>query len=120
MPALLFYRDGDEVPAFDWLSKLPQKVRAECLTRLERLRDLGNELRRPEADFLRDGIYELRASYAGVHYRMLCFFSGSTAVVVSPGITKEREVPAVEIDRAVERRTRFARDPEKHHVEVQL
>jgi hypothetical protein len=35
---------------------------------------MGHELRRPEADFLRDGIYELRASLGGVHHRILYFF----------------------------------------------
>ncbi len=31
--------------------------------RLERLREMGHELRRPEADFLRDGIYELALAF---------------------------------------------------------
>jgi phage-related protein len=65
------------------------------------LEDLGHELRRPEADHLRDGIYELRASLQGVRYRMLYFFYGRSAVVLTQGIIKEREVPATEIDRAV-------------------
>lgn len=67
---------------------------------------MGHELRRPEADFLRDGIYELRASYQGVHYRMLYFFRGKAVVVVSHGLTKEREVPSREIGPAVERKKR--------------
>ena len=66
--------------------------------------ELGHELRRPEADFLRDGIYELRASYQGVHYRMLYFFAGKAVVVVSHGLTKERFVPAREIDLAIRRK----------------
>jgi hypothetical protein len=37
----------------------------QCYLRLERLREMGHELRRPEADFLRDGIYELRVSLGG-------------------------------------------------------
>lgn len=41
----------------EWFDKLPAKVLDKCYLRLERLRELGHQLRRPEADFLRDGIY---------------------------------------------------------------
>ena len=51
---------------------------------------MGHELRRPEADFLRDGIYELRVSRRGVHRRILYFFHGKFAAVVSHGLVKER------------------------------
>jgi hypothetical protein len=67
---------------------------------LERLREMGHELRRPEADFLRDGIYELRVSLGGVHHRILYFFHGAIAAVVSHGLVKERVVPPKEIDHA--------------------
>jgi phage-related protein len=58
---VVFYQDGpNTVPVLDWLNSLPTKALDKCRVRIERLRDLGHELRRPEADFLRDGIYELR------------------------------------------------------------
>lgn len=60
----------------EWFTRLPAKVQDKCYVRLERLRDMGHELRRPEADYLRDGIYELRASLHGIHYRILYFFHG--------------------------------------------
>ena len=53
----------------EWFDELPAKVQDKCYLRLERLREMGHELRRPEADFLRDGIYELRVSLGGVHLR---------------------------------------------------
>jgi hypothetical protein len=74
----------------------------------------GHELRRPIADSVREGIYELRPSYQSVHYRILYFFSGKDVVVLSQGITKEGEVPEVEINRAVERKKRFEADPKAH------
>jgi phage-related protein len=82
-----------------------------------RLRELGHEIRRPHADYLRDDIYELRASLEGIHYRILYFFHGNTAVVVSHGIIKEQKVPPKEIDRAIERRKKFFNDPKKHTYE---
>ena len=109
---VVFYRDVDgSVPMRDWLDGIPRKGQAKCLARLKRLEESGHELRRPEADYLRDGIYELRVGLQGVNYRMLYFFHGRTAAVVSHGLVKERVVPTGEIDLAVERRLRFERDP---------
>ena len=112
---ILFQEVESKAPALiEWLDGLSQKARLKCLGRLKRLEDMGHELRRPEADFLRDGIYELRASYQGVHYRMLYFFHGRSVVVVTHGVVKEREVPAKEIDKALRARDAFLRDPNVH------
>jgi phage-related protein len=81
---------------------------------LRKLEANGHELRRPAADFLRDGIYELRPSHQGVHYRILYFFAGKNIVVVSHGLKKESEVPAAEIGRAMERKAKFEDDPAAH------
>jgi Phage derived protein Gp49-like (DUF891) len=105
------YREEDgSCPFIEWFDKLPAKVQDKCYLRLERLREMGHELRRPEADFLRDGIYELRASLGGVHH-------GAVAAVVSHGLAKERVVSPKEIDRAVERKKRFEANPPKHTYE---
>ena len=80
---VVFYRDDDgTIPVLDWIDGLPLKARLKCLMRLARLRELGHALRRPEADFLRDGIHELRISLNHVQYRLLYGFS----------ITAERDV----------------------------
>ncbi len=113
---VIFFQEArDETPPLvEWLDGLPTKVQQKCLARLKRLEDLGHELRRPEADYLRDGIYELRASYQGVHYRMLYFFHGRAAVVVSHGFTKEQEVPFREIDKAVQTKVIYEANPSAH------
>jgi phage-related protein len=111
---IYYQEEGGSVPVLEWFEGLPSKVLLKCQARLERLQLLGHELRRPEADFLRDGIYELRASYQGVHYRMLYFFYGREAVVVSHGLAKERAVPPREIDVAVKRKARFENKPDRH------
>jgi len=43
----------------------------------------------------------------------MLFFSQGRAVVTH-GLTKEEKVPDVEIDRAIERRARFEKNPERH------
>ncbi len=102
---VLFFREptSDSAPLVEWLKSLPFKEQAKCTGRIDRLAELGQELRRPEADILRDGIYELRASYQGVHYRMLYFFVGKAVVVVSHGFAKEKIVPFREIALAIKR-----------------
>jgi phage-related protein len=110
----VFFADDDgAVPLLEWLDKLDHKVQDKCLVKVERLQELGYELRRPEADFLRDGIYELRVRHRTVNYRMLYFFHEQTAVV-SHGLTKEDVVPDREIELAISRRAQYARNPARH------
>lgn len=61
---------------------------------LARLESEGHEVRRSVADYLRDGIHELRPSFSGVHYRILYFFYDNDVVVVSHGRPKENSVVA--------------------------
>ena len=110
---VLYSEDDESVPLLEWLDRQPAKVQAKSLVSLERLRELGHELRRPEADFLRDGIHELRFRFQAVQYRILYFFFEGRAVV-TPGLTKEGKVPDSEIDRAIERKVRFEKDPDRH------
>lgn len=105
------------MPLLEWFGGLSTKTQDKCRLRLERLRELGHELRRPEADYLRDGIYELRVSLQGINYRMLYFFHSDIAAVMSHGIVKERIVPPREIDQAVARKRKFLRDPHRHTYE---
>ena len=75
---------------------------------------MGHELRRPEADFLREGIYELRAKLGTVNYRILYFFHGRDVAVLASAITKENEIPVNEINRALERKRIFVANPAAH------
>ena len=112
---VVYYLENDgSVPIVEWMAGLPRKASAKCLAYLSRLQSEGYELRRPIADYLRDGIHELRPSWGGVHYRILYFFQGHDAIVVSHGLTKESKVPAAEIERATKRMQRFRSDPRRH------
>ena len=114
------FRDDDgSIPLLAWLDRLPQKAVAKCIAAIELLKERGHELRRPHADYLRDGIYELRVKHTGINYRILYFFHGRTAVVLSHGITKQRAtVPPREIEIAIARKERFAEAPAAHTYEV--
>jgi phage-related protein len=118
---VVFFKESDgRVPMLDWFESLRPKVRDKCRVWLRRLRDQGYELRRPDADYLRDGIYELRVGLRGMNYRMLYFFSGREVVVVSHGLAKERIVPPKEIDRAIDRMNAFRRSPKSHTHEEEV
>jgi phage-related protein len=114
---VIYREENGSVPFIDWFEKLPDNAQDKVLVRLERLRDLGHELRRPEADFLRDGIHELRATSRGVHYRVLYFFHGRVAAVVAHGLAKEQAVPDREINLAIRRKRLFEGDPLRHTFE---
>lgn len=117
-----FYADDDEAsPAVDWMAdEIPDKAALKLTEKIERLRAEGHQLRRPHADYLRDGIHELRVRHANVHYRLLYFFYKNIAAVISHGCTKEDRVPPREIDAAIENKKAFEKDPEAHtYVEKQ-
>ena len=110
---VVFYKDREgNVPVLEWLDSLPTRIQDKCVVKIERLRELGHELRRPEADLLRDGIYELRVGWEGINYRLLYFYHGRVAAVLTHGIIKEREVPLKDIEQALERKRLFEQDPE--------
>ena len=113
---VVFYcNEGGDAPIVDWLGKLPERALIRCRARLKLLEAQGHQLRRPAADYLRDGIYELRARAGRVQYRMLYFFHGREAIVVSHGITKGgAAVAVVEIERALARRRAFEANPGQH------
>ena len=115
---MVIYREEDgAAPFVNWFRDLPVHARDKVLVRLERLRELGHELRRPEADFLRDGIYELRATTRGTHYRVLYFFHKQVAAVVAHGVVKKSTVPDRDIQLAIRRKVLFEGDPSKHTLE---
>lgn len=121
---VVFFRESEgSVPVLDWLAVLRrrnEKAFAKCMVRVERLEEAGHELRRPEADILRDGIYELRAKQGRVQYRILYFFHGQNVAILAHSLTKEDEVPDIDIDRALKRKKLFERNPTEHMYEEEV
>lgn len=63
---------------------------------------------------MRDGIHELRAKLGRANYRVLYFFDGTIAAVVTHGIVKEDIVPAREIGLAIRRRMQYLSNRRLH------
>jgi phage-related protein len=113
--AVVIYQESEGgVPLIDWLDSLPVKDRIKCAKSMNRLGELGNELRRPEVDYLQDGIYELRIRYRNTNYRILYTFIGKQIALLTHGIVKENRVPPKEIYEALLRKDKWIADPETH------
>lgn len=115
---LLFYQDDDGIsPVIEWLKslrKMDTVAYTKCIAVIERLGEVGFELRRPTADILRDGIRELRAKKGHVNYRILYFFHGKNVAILAHALTKEDVVPAADIERAIRRKAAFEAAPARH------
>src|SRR5882762_2964284 len=115
---VVFYQEDDgHVPVLDWLKELrlnDQRAYETCVPAIERLVELGHELRRPLADLLRDGIYELRIRKGRMNYRILYFFHGRNLAILGHALTKEDKVPKADIERAIRRKKAFVADSVKH------
>lgn len=120
MPATTvhFYKDEQgTAPVLDWLKQLRLRDKvayANCIAAIQRLAQEGHALRRPTADCLRDKIYELRAKRGHVNYRILYLFHGRDVAILSHALTKEDVVPRADIERAIQRRMRYEKDPKSH------
>jgi hypothetical protein len=101
----------------DWLEQLnatEPDAYSKCLHYILALAEHGHELRRPMADLLRDGIYELRPKKGRVHYRILYGFHGSHVAVLLHGTTKESALAPRDIDLAVKRLALVADLPSRY------
>ena len=102
-------------PADDPAENEPENTPySKCFASLLRLRNLGSKLRRPQADILRDSIWELRWRVGTVQYRILYTFIGKDSALLLLGCTKEKEVPSKLIDKAIDMKTAAKKDPTKH------
>ena len=114
---MYFYRDERGVPVLDWMKELRAKDRkayAKCAARIRLLAQLGNDLRRPLADYMEQGIYELRIRKGRINYRMLYFFHGSHVAILVHALVKEGEITATDLQRALNRKSAVEEDPDIH------
>ncbi len=123
LQVVFFQDDRGRAPVVEWLRDLQRRDRkayAKCVVKMKRLAELGHGLRRPEADYLRDGIYELRTARGHVNFRILYFFHGQSIAILAHALTKHDKVPDAEIDRAVRRKKAFETAPEAHSYEASV
>ena len=91
-----------------------RKGYANCVARIQQLAANGYSLRRPAADYLTDGIYELRAKHIRVQYRILYFFHGQNFAILAHAITKEQEYQQLILNGRNSVHRLFEENPEAH------
>lgn len=64
---VLYEEDDGSVPVHEFIATVTDRAKIKIFARIERLGQLGHQLRRPEADYLDDGIYELRTKLGHVN-----------------------------------------------------
>ena len=73
----------------------------EVVASIAALRELGNTARRPLADYLEDGIYELRTRRFKKQFRVLYTFAGRHTILLLAGFEKKtKSVPARRLKKA--------------------
>lgn len=112
---IVIYKSEDgSAPLIRWLGKQHSKVQDKCTALIELLGQTGHELRRPYADYLDQGIYELRPTVSHVQYRILYCFVGKNVVLLTHGLVKTKKIPPGQISKAIEYREKFVESPTLH------
>ena len=114
MTEVIMYAENGVSPVLEWMAELDEKVQEKLRRLVLMLEQDGHLLRRPIADILRDGVYEMRTRHGNVNFRLLYVFHGRGIAIVAHGCTKERRVKPKEIDLAIIRYQRFAANPTAH------
>jgi phage-related protein len=111
---VIYQEKNGTAPLLEWLDQLPHKVQDDLFARIDLLHEQGYDLRRPIADILGEGIYELRKKHMRVNYRILYGFVGKNIVLLSHGCTKKDKVPPREIKRAAGNLEKYKVNPLVH------
>ena len=88
-------------PVKEFINSLTEPEQAKVYAYIAELRNQGNNLRRPMADYLRDGIYELRPKDNRIFY----FFYLRDRVVLLHAIKKHvKKIPEGDLKLCIKRR----------------
>lgn len=113
--SVYYYQEADGAcPVREFLQVQPARVRIQAEARVRLLAERGHQLRRPYADYLGNGLYELRWHTGRVQYRILYCFHGRGTAVLLHALTKEGTIPAVFLARTQRRKELFTQNPRLH------
>ena len=97
-----YKNDEGECPVADFIETLSEKDKKKIDAWVEHLEQKGINLRRPQGDYLRDGIHELRIKLSRGQSRTLYFFCFENYIVLTHVFYKGTdEVPESEINKAL-------------------
>ena len=96
-----FVDERGKNPVKDFIESFPVKERAKVFAYISELKKQGNNLRRPMADYLEDGIYELRPKDNRIFY---FFYLKDNAVLVHAIKKRIREIPRSDLSLCLKRK----------------
>lgn len=110
-----YEKANGRIPVQEFLDSLSNKSDLPyIMNRFGQLGQLGNQLKRPHADYLRDHIYELRVSTINGEFRFLYFYHNNKIIVLTHGFQKKTDkVPDGQIKLAIEYRKEYLKRLEK-------
>jgi len=106
----VFIDERGHSPVLEFLESLAAKEMAKASAYIGELKRQGHNLRRPLADYIGHGIYELRPGANRVFY---FFFMGNTAILLHAIRKKTDKLPQRDIELCVKRK-RQAEESGKH------
>jgi phage-related protein len=93
-------KDGTK-PVEEYIDSLSLNEQAKIIAIINHLEEKGPNLHRPYADFLEDGIHELRIKLTGTQVRILYFFCFKDMIIFTNVFDKHTDkVPKSEIKKA--------------------
>jgi hypothetical protein len=105
-------------PVSEFIDACPAKHQIKILRFLALLESQGPTLPRPYADFLMDGIHELRIKLSGDQLRLLYFFCFRKFIVLYHAFIKTTDrVPEQAIRTVIDYRNTFLERMTKRHLE---
>ena len=105
-----FYKtEAGKCPIDSFMDTLSISDKEDIIKWIEYLRQVGNDIRRPHGDYLRDKIYELRVTLRNNITRTLFFFySDDNEIVLTHAFIKKTDiVPENEINKAIKYRNDY-------------
>lgn len=100
---VIYYTDSEgNTPVEEFINSRSQSNKSKIMALLDILEERGPNFPRPYADFLRDGIHELRIKLSGDQFRILYFFLHKDNIILSNAFMKNtKKVPTSEIKKAL-------------------
>jgi phage-related protein len=107
---VILYRNEEGIsPVEDFINSLSEKDYEKITKHIEYLKNIGIELRRPQGDYLEDGIYELRVRLQKYKQtRTLYFFCFEDYIILTHTFAKITDkIPEIEIKKSIKYKENF-------------
>ena len=112
-----YKNDEGECPIKDFMKTLSENDKDKINAWIQHLKREGINIRRPQGDYLRDGIHELRVKLTRGQTRTLYFFCYEDYIILTHTIYKRTdEVSASEINRAMIYKEKFLQKYNKENI----